>query len=453
MPSTGMPTQIGGGFHRYSVDARWVVPHFEKMSYDNSELLRAYVDAYALFGTPEHAEVARGIINWVREVLADPAGGYGASQDADVGLNDDGDYFTWTAEEATAVLTPDELAAAVPYYDIGTAGEMHHNPSKNVLFVAESLSGIARRLELSEAEAATRLASARQKLHAARATRTPPFVDRTRYTNWNAMMAGALLHAAPVLQDSWAREHARRTLTRLRTEHPSGDSVAHAPGGQVGLLEDQVQTAQAALDAFEDGAGAPWLDWAVSLMERVWRDHWDATNGGLFDVPIGQSGEGLLHTRAKPVQDSPTPSPNGVAALAAARLFELTGERRWQERRDALVGAFAGRIAELGLYGATMLSAADWCLNPATHLVIVGAPGDHEAELMHQRALSTFVPRRVVQRVHPGDNPAPLPAAVRGMLAAGRDSRGYACAGASCSAPAVTDRAWAETLASLRPSA
>src|SRR4029079_13502268 len=115
----------------------------EKMAYDNAELLRAYSEAYAAFGTQEYAEVARGIIRWVREVASDPEGGYAASQDADVGLDDDGDYFTWTREEAAAALTPEELDVVAAYYDIGTAGEMHHNPSKNVLFVASTISALA----------------------------------------------------------------------------------------------------------------------------------------------------------------------------------------------------------------------------------------------------------------------------------------------------------------------
>jgi uncharacterized protein YyaL (SSP411 family) len=129
----GVYDQLGGGFHRYSVDAEWIVPHFEKMSYDNSELLRAYLEGYALFGTELYGETARGIVRWVRTVMADPAGGYATSQDADVGLDDDGDYFTWTRDEAAAVLTPAELEVAAAYYDIGTAGGMHHIPAKNVL--------------------------------------------------------------------------------------------------------------------------------------------------------------------------------------------------------------------------------------------------------------------------------------------------------------------------------
>src|SRR5918994_2811732 len=164
MARGGMYDQLVGGFHRHSVDERWIVPHFEKMSYDNSELLRVYVDAYALFGNSEYAEVARGIVAWVRDVLAHPDGGYGASQDADVGLDDDGDYFTWTRDEAAAVLSPDELEVAAAYYDIGTAGEMHHNPGKNVLFVAGTVADIARLRGRRESETAGLLTSARQRM-------------------------------------------------------------------------------------------------------------------------------------------------------------------------------------------------------------------------------------------------------------------------------------------------
>src|SRR4051812_32688223 len=164
----GVYDQLGGGFHRYSVDAEWIVPHFEKMSYDNSELLKAYLDAYALFGTEEYAETARGIVRWVREVASSAAGGYAASQDADVGLEDDGDYFTWTRNEAAAVLEPDELEVAAAYYDIGTAGEMQHDPAKNVLFVASTVGALAVRMRRSEAEVGGLLRSAQDKLRAAR---------------------------------------------------------------------------------------------------------------------------------------------------------------------------------------------------------------------------------------------------------------------------------------------
>jgi uncharacterized protein len=309
MARGGVYDQLGGGFHRYSVDAEWIVPHFEKMSYDNSELLKAYLDAFALFGIEEYATTAGGIVRWVREVMADQAGGYAASQDADVGLEDDGDYFTWTRDEAAAVLAPHELEVAAAYYDIGTAGEMHHDPSKNVLFLAAMPAAIAARMARPEADVRALLERAKAKLLAARDARPAPFVDRTRYANWNAMMASAMLRAGTVLGDDDARRHALRTITRLRDERVAEDAVAHTPGGLTGLLDDQVQVAAAALDAHEVTGDASWLAWAERLMDRVWADYWDDGAGGLFDTARGRGSEpGLLPTRAKPVQDTPTPS-------------------------------------------------------------------------------------------------------------------------------------------------
>jgi hypothetical protein len=444
MARGGMYDQLGGGFHRYSVDAKWIVPHFEKMSYDNSELLKAYLDAFATFGTEEYADVARGIVRWVREVASGREAGYAASQDADVGLDDDGDYFTWTREEAAAVVSGDELDVAAAYYDIGTAGEMHHNPGKNVLFVAAPLPAVARLTGLTEDAAMLLLASARRKLLEARARRPAPFTDRTRYANWNAMMASAMLRAAAVLDDAPARAHALATLDLLRSESSEPDALPHTPGGVTGLLDDQVQAAAAALDAYEATGDREWLAWAERLMERVWKDYWDDAAGGLFDTARGRSGEeGLLPARVKPVQDTPTPSPNGVAGLAFMRLHELTGEARWRERAGALVSAFAGRAAELGLHGSAFLLALDWYLNPTTHLVVVGADGDEAAQAMHRAALAGFAPRRVVQRLTPAQAAAGrLPPALAGMLTAGPGARGYACIGTSCSVPAATLAEW-----------
>jgi uncharacterized protein YyaL (SSP411 family) len=385
--------------------------------------------------------------------MADPEGGYAASQDADVGLDDDGDYFTWTRDEAAALLSPDELEIAAAYYDIGTAGEMEHDPGKNVLFISTTVPGLAQLTGKSMEAIETLLRSAQNKLREARARRTAPFVDRTRYTNWNAMMASAMLRAAAVLGDDWCRSHGLLTLTRLRQENEEGDRVAHTPAGIHGLLDDQVQTAAAALDAYETTGSREWLEWAERLMDRVWGDYWDGDKGGLFDTARGRTGEeGLLPAKAKPVQDTPTPSPNGVAGIVVGRLHEFTGDARWRQRGEEIVRAFAGRAQELGLYAATYLLAVDRQLNPATHLVVVGGSTDPTAQAMHRAALAVFVPRRVVQLVVPTEVGArPLPPALGGMLAGGRSPRGYACSGASCSQPAEELSAWAATLESLRP--
>jgi uncharacterized protein len=392
-------------------------------------------------------------VRWVREVASDPEGGYAASQDADVGLDDDGDYFTWTRDEAAAVLDPDEFEVAAAHYDIGTAGEMQHDPSKNVLFVYASTSNIALRTGRTVEAIERLLQSGQDKLRAARARRTAPFVDQTRYTNWNAMMASAMLRAAAVLDDEWARDHALRSLKRMRDESTEPDAVAHTPGGMSGLLDDQVQVAAAALDAYELTGESAWLEWSERIMDRVWADYWDNDGGGLFDTARGRATEeGLLPARAKPVQDTPTPSPNGVAGIVVARLHELTGQSRWKERGAAVVAIFAGRAQELGLHAATYLLAVDWLVNPATHLVVVGQPDDSASTAMHRSALATFLPRRVVQFLSPDDvGDRPLPPPLQSMVAIGSSPRGYACVGTSCNRPAEDTASWAATLEALRP--
>ena len=445
----GVYDQLGGGFHRYSVDRRWIVPHFEKMSYDNAELLRAYLEAFIAFGGEEYAGVARGIIRWVREVASDPAGGYAASQDADVGLDDDGDYFTWTRDEAAVVLASDELDVAAAFYDIGTAGEMQHNPGKNVLFVALPIDTIARAQGRTTTDTAQLLHSAQEKLRQARNERPAPFVDRTRYTNWNAMMAGAMLQAGVVLDDDWARNHAVTTLERMRLENADGDAVAHQPGGGEQFLDDQVQVAGAALDAFEVTGDDRWLAWACTVMDRVWQRFWDHTGGGLFDVATDVTGEGLLPARAKSVQDTPTPSPNGMAGLVWSRLYEFTTEERHRDRRDAVLRAFAGAAPGLGVHGATYFLALDRALHAPTQLVIVGTDDDLVANQMMKSALRAAVPRRSVRRLCPGGPSEVLPPPIRAMLDTTDSARAYACRGTHCLPPAETVERWEETLAHL----
>jgi uncharacterized protein YyaL (SSP411 family) len=449
MARGGVYDQLGGGFHRYSVDRRWIVPHFEKMAYDNAEMLRAYAEAHLAFGNGEYAEVVRGIVRWVRDVASDPEGGYAASQDADVGLDDDGDYFTWTSDEAAAVLTSDELEVAAAYYDIGTAGEMQHNPDKNVLFATLPIDKIALAQDRNVGDATRLLETAQDKLRRARDQRPAPFVDHTRYTNWNAMMAGAMLQAGAVLDDQWAREHAIRTLARIRRENPSGDTVSHRPGGNEQFLDDQVHVANAALDAFEVTGDHQWLDWAETVMDRVWQEYWDQDGGGLFDVGASVEGEGLLPARAKPIQDTPTPSPNGMASIVWARLFELTDLERHRDRRDAVLRAFAGTAAGLGIHGATYCLAVDWALKPATHLVIVGPEADETADRLLASALRAAVPRRTVQRVRPGGPSRPLPAPIAAMAGAPDTTRAYACRATHCLPPATTVAEWEETIVRL----
>ena len=449
MARGGIHDHVGGGFHRYSVDRRWIVPHFEKMSYDNSELLRAFAQGAALFEESEFAAAARGIARWVREVLALEGGGFGTSQDADVGLHDDGSYFTWSREELAEALAPEDLDLTVRRFGVGSLGRMLHDPEQNVLFLAQSTEELARELQRPISEVESRLDAIVTRLAVARARRPPPAVDRTPYTSWNAMMAGALLAAAPVLDDPWVRDQALSTLDRLRRHAPASDRLGHGPPPEsgMGLLEDQVTTADAALDAFETTGESGWCTWAEQIMDRVWREHWDGERGGLTDRPTSAAGEGLLTSPVIPLEDAPVPSPNGVAGVVAARLAAHTGADRWRERHRMVVEAFGGSAPRLGLHTAAWLLAADWLVHEPAYLLITGPPGDPEADAMHRAALGAPLPRRVVRRLTPGIPIGSLPTELRGTLAEPGLTRAYLCVGTRCLMPADNAAAWRERLA------
>src|SRR3954469_25622248 len=236
MARGGMRDHLGGGFHRYSVDERWIVPHFEKMSYDNSELLRSYLSAYQALGTPLFKEVATGIVDWVLDVMTDhERGSFATSQDADLSYGDDGDYWTWTLDEAKAALTAQEFAVASSVFDIQETGEMHHNPKKNVLWWKQDPAGDD---EWPVLRAAIR------KLKAARDRRAAPFVYRTAYVNWNAMMAGALLQAGAVLDRTECNAIALKVLERIWSDGwDAASGMSHVLGRTDlrGMLDDNVQ--------------------------------------------------------------------------------------------------------------------------------------------------------------------------------------------------------------------
>src|SRR6266702_6673158 len=225
MARGGVYDQLAGGFHRYSVDERWVVPHFEKMCYDNSELLKNYVRAYQVTGSEFFAEIARDIIRWMDEWLSDREhGGFYASQDADYSMDYDGDYFTWTLEETRAVLTEEEARVASLHFDINEIGEMHHNPAKNVLYVRAPVEEIAKRLSMPLERVETLLRSAKEKMYAARLKRPTPYVDKTVYVGWNAMCVSAYLQAARALKLDTTQHFALRSLDRLLAEGWSAEN-------------------------------------------------------------------------------------------------------------------------------------------------------------------------------------------------------------------------------------
>src|SRR4051812_17154578 len=310
------------------------------MCYDNSELLKNYVHAYQVTGSEFFAAVAKDIIRWVDEWLSDrERGGFYASQDADYSMDDDGDYFTWTLEEARAVLNDDELKVAAEYYDIGEVGEMHHNHEKNVLFVKASLDEIAVRVGIQKDRASALLDSAKETMYAARLKRPTPYVDKTVYVNWNGLLISAYLQAATVLGLDGAREFALKSLDRILSEawspisglkHVIAYSDPNATHRETaGFLDDYAFVGFAALDAFEATGESKYFEAARGITDYMIEHFHDTEAGGFFDAPRTASGDGALGAltaRRKPFQDSPTPSGNSSAAVLLLKLHAYTND-------------------------------------------------------------------------------------------------------------------------------
>jgi uncharacterized protein len=402
----GVYDQLGGGFHRYSVDERWCVPHFEKMTYDNSELLKNFLHGYQVTRKPLFRETAEGIISWVNEVLSDQArGGFYASQDADQTLEDDGDYFTWTQAEVRAALSAEESRAVEIYYDVNPRGEMHHNPEKNVLWVASGVAEIAAKMGLDESNARILLARAKGKLLAVRRERHPtPAIDTTIYVGWNAMFVSAYLEAARVLGRDDCREFALKTLDRLIVEAwDESKGFLHRVGGPrlEGMLDDQIFAAAALLDAYESTLEQKYFEKAERTMRLAVERFGDPDGGGFFDRAKDAPPMGGLEVRRKPLQDSPTPGTNSVAVIVLDRLYSFTGEKLYRDWAEKTLEAFVGLIPQYGLFAATYGLAALLHSRHPIQVVVLGAAEDPNAAALEKAANEVYRFGKAVLRVTP----------------------------------------------------
>ena len=409
MARGGVYDQLAGGFHRYSVDERWLVPHFEKMSYDNSELLRNYLHTYQVTQNPFFREIAEGIIGWVNDVLSDQAhGGFYASQDADYSLEDDGDYFTWTVSEVREGLLPEEARVMELYYDVQPQGEMHHNPAKNVLWVARDPASIAEALGGDETTVRLTIARARDKMLATRLRRITPYIDTTMYVSWNAMFVSAYLDAARILGGSLGKNSAQfaiKTMNRmLRESWSESRGFSHRIGGPVleGTLDDQVFGINALLDAYEATLNPRYFEAAQRTLDYTIDSYADVKGGGFFDRPVDAAPIGGLDVRRKPFQDSPTPGANSVAAMALIRMHAFTGDERYLSLAEKTLEAFAGIAPQYGLFAATYGLAATLFAQHPIQVVITGRADDPAAQSLEVAASRVFRLGKSVLRLTPG---------------------------------------------------
>jgi hypothetical protein len=402
------------------------------MLYDNTELLRNYVHGFQSLVRPEFLATAQEIVAWLDSTMTDrERGGFFASQDADIDLDDDGDYFTWTLQEAEEALDAEEFAFATRYWEIGEHGPMHHDPARNVLHVPLSLAELAAETGQPLAGLRELLESARRKLRAARALRPSPFIDRTLFTGWNAMAVTAYLETARVLRMDAARDFALRTLRRLLAEAWDGEQVLQhviayaAPDGgkehgqetAPGTLDDYAFTIHACIDAWFGSGRMEFYHAAEKLADAMIARFFDRAACAFNDTATlaGQPPLGALSARRKPIQDTPTPAGNPAAASALLRLETLSGRAEFQRIAEQTLLAFAILDGRFGLYtGSYGLAVEQLLLDPVQVMVVGSGP---EAARLEALAVARYAVNKTVMRIAPFRLvPGGIPPALEEML-------------------------------------
>jgi uncharacterized protein YyaL (SSP411 family) len=352
MARGGFHDQIGGGFHRYSTDEGWIIPHFEKMADDNAWLLRNYITAYSVFGDDYLRKVAEGIIRFTGEVLSGPEGGFYASQDADVTPDDEGGYFTWTDEDLKNVLS-DEEYRILSLHLFHEKGAMHHDTSKRVLFIAMDEKEIAEQLNIEVESVSQSILGGKEKLLAERNKRTTPFIDNTLYTSLNGMFITAYLIGFRVLGDENLKDFALRSLHMILERHIVNNELLHSEG-VAGLLEDYIHIVEALIAAYEVTGDTSYLGRAEGLMDLCIEKFWDNTEGGFFETA-----DELIGIRLKGIEDISHPSSNAIGIMVLLKLLHQTSRDKYYQHAEKALRAFSSRAGSQGVLSGYYFASLD----------------------------------------------------------------------------------------------
>jgi uncharacterized protein YyaL (SSP411 family) len=432
MARGGMYDQLGGGFHRYSVDAEWLVPHFEKMLYDNAQLALLYLHAWQATGDPEYRRIAVETLDYVAREMTDPEGGFYSTQDAD-SEGEEGKFFLWSEAELPEALDPEEARVAALYWGVADGPNFE---GRSILCVPREPEAAAAALGLARATLDGVLERARRKLFEVRERRVKPGRDEKVLAGWNGMMLRAFAEASRVLgREDYRAVAERNAAFLLRALRPAGRLLRTWKAGQaklLGYLEDHAMVADGLLALYEATFDRRWLEASRDLVEAMLRLFWDAEGEAFFDT--GADHETLV-VRPRNLFDSAVPCGTSVAADVLLRLAVLTGEARYERHGVAAIRPVAPLMLRYPAGFGRFLSALDFHLGPPVEVAVVwpaGArvgPGD---PLLHE-VFSRYLPGRVVAGAPEGDTDG-LPLLAGKVARAGRTTA-YVCERYACQAP------------------
>jgi uncharacterized protein YyaL (SSP411 family) len=453
MAKGGMNDQLGGGFHRYSVDANWFVPHFEKMLYDQAQLAISYIEAYQITGDDLYAGVARDIFEYVLRDMTSPDGGFFSAEDADSVIDPanphekgEGAFYIWSYQELEESLGRD-VEWFSHMFGVERDGNVHSDPhgeftGKNILYQAHTIEETASRFDMSVEEIAAGLDRARRKLMEIRNRRIRPHLDDKVLTAWNGLMISAFAKGAQALGEKRYYEAARRAADFIIARMRSGGVLLrrHREGEAAipGFLDDYAFFVQALLDLYETGFDLGDLDLAIELAERQIELFMDSINGGFFST---QAGESDLVLRLKDDYDGAEPSGNSVAALNLLRLAQITGRADFEQAARSTLKAFAGRLAQSPETVPQLLVAHLFAHSTPKQVVVAGDRNSEETKAMLRYAGRRFVLNRVMLLVDSDESRARLGSyvpAIQGMSPVDGKAAVYVCENYMCQLP-VTD--------------
>ena len=441
MACGGIYDHLGGGFHRYSVDAKWLVPHFEKMLYDNAQLVRIYAHAYKITGEPLFKSVVDESLTYLLREMLQPEGGFYSTQDAD-SEGEEGKFFVWTEGEVMGILGEDDGAIFCRIYDVSEAGNFE---DKNILHPILTLDQASKYFRKKSSEIERIIAKAKQKLFGEREKRIKPFRDEKIITAWNGLMLSGLAEAIKISPQPLFIDAARRTIDFIFAKCFRDGLLLHSyKDGQaklLGFLDDYAFTAIGLLDMYEALFDASALERAIALGGIMLRDFWDEKGGGFFST--GVSHEKLI-SRAKPIFDASIPSGNAMATQLLLRLYHMTGDDRYNQHAERVLRSYYDAMESQPFGFAHLLCALDFYLEKAKEVVVVGERGEPRVDELLMKIHSVYQPNMTIQLASPSEpleNRSPL---LRGKSQVGGNPTVYVCQNYTCSAPATS---WDE----LRP--
>jgi uncharacterized protein YyaL (SSP411 family)/aryl-alcohol dehydrogenase-like predicted oxidoreductase len=437
MAHGGMYDQVGGGFHRYSVDERWLVPHFEKMLYDNAQLARVYLEAFQVTGEAFFRRVAMEVLDYVLREMTDAGGGFYSATDAD-SEGEEGRFFVWTPDQLEEVLGAEDARAFAAYYDISPRGNWEGHSIPNT---SRTGARVARTLGLSEEELERKVAALRPRVYAARLRRVPPLRDDKVLTAWNGLMIGALAEGHRVLRERRYLEAAERAATFVLATlaRPDGRLLRTWRAGKAHLdayLEDYAFLGDALVDVYEAGGDVRFLREAERLA-AVMREDFAAEDGGFYSTARGHE---PLIVRHREGHDGAIPSANAVAARLLARLSYHLADASLREVAVGALRAYGRAIGRSPRAFATSLAVMDLLLEGPVELAFVGTPGGDDHEPLWRAAAAHYLPNRIVAHHDPAAGESPRLPLLEGKGLVGGRAALYVCRDFACQRP-VSDPA------------